>query len=149
MSYTEEAVKILKSKGYKSTKPRQLILKVLEEVETPMSPYEISEYIKNQGETGDVVGVYRSLEILEENGLVHKVLSSGKYLKCGLKVDSHDHKDHACHHNLICKKCGKLKEVDCVGMDLFQRIVSSEYGFDIENHALEFYGLCNECKTKA
>lgn len=149
MSYTQEAIKILKDKGYKSTKPRQLILKVLDESEVPLSPYEISEKVKNLGETGDVVGVYRSLEILEESDLVHKVLSTGKFLKCKLKLDhDHDH-EHSCHHNLICKKCNKIREIDCVGMDLFKRVVSSENNFEIHNHVLEFYGICSDCKQIA
>ena len=46
MSYSEEAIKILKLHGYKITKPRQLILKVFEESEVPLSAYEISEIIK-------------------------------------------------------------------------------------------------------
>ncbi len=146
MSYTEEAIKILKDKGYKSTKPRQIILKVLNEADMPLSPYEISERIKEQGETGDVVGVYRSLEILEQNDLVHKVLSSGKFLKCKLKLESDHNHLHSCHHNLICKSCGKLQEINCVGMDLFKRVVSSEHDFEIHNHALEFYGICSACK---
>ncbi|MBC7476331.1 MAG: transcriptional repressor [Candidatus Sericytochromatia bacterium] len=146
MGYTQEAIDILKKNGYKITKPRQIILKVLDESELPLSPYEISDHIKKMGETGDVVGVYRSLEILEESGIVHKVLSNGKYLKCNLKLHSEDQKDSHCHHNLICKKCGTLKEVDCVGLELFERILKSEYSFDVEHHALEFYGLCSSCK---
>ncbi|MFN4151676.1 MAG: Fur family transcriptional regulator, partial [Candidatus Sericytochromatia bacterium] len=73
--------------------------------------------------------------------LVHKVISLGKYLKCNLELneDKHD------HHNLICKKCGKLQEVHCLGLDLLERVVSSEYAFKVEYHALEFYGLCSDC----
>jgi Fur family ferric uptake transcriptional regulator len=146
MSYTQEAIKILKDKGYKNTKPRQIILKVLDQADLPLSPYEISEKIKDSGETGDVVGVYRCLEILEENDLVHKVLSSGKYLKCKLKLDTSHNHEHSCHHNLVCKKCGKLIEIDCIDMGLFKRIIASEHNFEIHNHALEFYGICSDCK---
>jgi Fe2+ or Zn2+ uptake regulation protein len=65
MGYSEEAIKILKSHGFKNTKQRQLVIKVLDEAVVPLSSYEISEKIKQLGETGDVVGVYRSLEIME------------------------------------------------------------------------------------
>ena len=99
MSYFDEAINILKLRGYKITKPRQFVVKALEETEIPLSPYEISDKIKQYGETGDVVGIYRSLEILEENHLVHKVLSSGKYLKCKLKIETDNTHDHPvdCH----------------------------------------------------
>ncbi len=146
MSYFDEAINILKLRGYKITKPRQFVVKALEETEIPLSPYEISDKIKQYGETGDVVGIYRSLEILEENHLVHKVLSSGKYLKCKLKIETDNTHDHACHHNLICKKCGLLEEVDCIGFELFERLVSSEHSFKVEGHALEFYGVCSSCQ---
>lgn len=144
MSYREESKKILKKKGYKITRPREMVLDVLEESKEPLSPYEMSDLIKSKGETGDVVGIYRSLEILEELGLVHKVISLGKYSKCHLELneDKHD------HHNLICKNCGKIQEVHCLGLDLLERVVSSEYNFKVEYHALEFYGLCADCSSK-
>ena len=146
MKYLEDAVKILKTKGYKITKPRQFVLKIFDESTVPLSAYEISDKIKEIGETGDVVGVYRSLEILEEVGLIHKVLSSGKYLKCKLDLDNSEHSHNHDHHNLVCKNCGRLQEVNCMGIDLLERVVASEYAFKVEYHALEFYGLCADCQ---
>lgn len=145
--YPKLALELLKKKGYRQTKPRELVLRVLDEAEVSLSPYDIVDYVKNKGEKADVVSVYRILQAFEENGLVHKVISSGKYRKCHLSEDMehHDHSAH-CHHNLVCKSCGLIEEINCQGMNLIEQVVTSSSMFKIESHALEFYGLCKNCQ---
>jgi len=52
---------------------------------------------------------------------------------------------HHCHHNMICRICGKIEEIDCKGMELIEQVVESHSKFKIESHALEFYGKCANC----
>ncbi|MFN8672557.1 MAG: Fur family transcriptional regulator [Candidatus Sericytochromatia bacterium] len=145
--YPKLALELLKKKGFRQTKPREMVLNVLDESEISLSPYDIVDYVKNKGEKADVVSVYRILQAFEENGIVHRVLSSGKYRKCHLSSDMahHDHSTH-CHHNLVCQKCGKIEEINCQGMSLIEQVITSTSAFKIENHALEFYGTCGACQ---
>jgi Fur family zinc uptake transcriptional regulator len=147
-SYPEMALEILKSRGYRQTKPRQLVLHTLDHADVPLSPYEIADRIKEQGEKGDVVSVYRILQALEENDLVHRVLASGKYRKCHLapEAECHRHQTQHCHHNLVCRSCGRIEEVHCPGMDLIEQALAAQSSFQIETHALEFTGLCDGCR---
>lgn len=148
MSYTETALQLLKSRGYRQTKPRRLVLDTLDRAETPLSPYEIADRIKEAGEKGDVVSVYRILQTLEENDLAHRVLSSGKYRKCQLapEEDCHRHQTQHCHHNMVCRTCGRIEEVHCPGMDLIEQALGAQSAFMIEAHSLEFSGLCERCQ---
>jgi Fe2+ or Zn2+ uptake regulation protein len=139
MSYVNEAIKILKNNGYKYTKTREKVLEILDNSKESLSPYDISEKSNNKL---DVVTVYRILETLEKLGLVHKVLSSGKYRKCNISKNKSDN----CHHNIICKRCGYIQEIHCEGMNDIEKKVAANTFFEIENHILEFYGLCNKCK---
>ena len=149
MDYPEIAMQLLKSRGYRQTKPRRLVLETLDRADAPLSPYEIAERIKVAGEKGDVVSVYRILQALEENDLAHRVLSSGKYRKChlGPEDDCHRHQLQHCHHNLVCRQCGRIEEVHCPGMDLIEQALAAQSSFQIESHALEFMGLCAGCRT--
>lgn len=151
MSYTDTALHLLKSRGYRQTKPRRLVLDTLDQAETPLSPYEIADRIKEAGEKGDVVSVYRILQTLEENDLAHRVLSSGKYRKCQLapEEDCHRHQLQHCHHNMVCRACGRIEEVHCPGMDLIEQALGAQSTFQIEAHALEFSGLCERCQPSA
>lgn len=149
MSYPDTAMQLLKERGYRQTKQRRVVLETLDVAEIPLSPYEIADRIKQRGEKGDVVSVYRILQALEENDLAHRVLSSGKYRKCHLapESDCHRHQNQHCHHNLVCSKCGKIEEFHCPGMDLVEQLLSAQSAFQIESHALEFNGICPTCKT--
>lgn len=149
MNYPEIAMHLLKSRGYRHTKTREQVLDVLDNAEISLSPYEIAERIKDTGKKGDVVSVYRILETLEGNGIVHRVISSGKYRKCYLSpdMDYHSNMDH-CHHNLVCRLCGNIEEINCQGMNLIEQVVSSNSKFTIESHVLEFYGICKNCEEK-
>jgi Fe2+ or Zn2+ uptake regulation protein len=144
------AIDILKSRGYRQTKPRMLVLQTLDAATVPLSPYEIADRIKELGEKGDVVSVYRILQALEDNDLVHRVLASGKYRKCHLapEADCHRHQAQHCHHNLVCRQCGGIEEVHCPGMDLIEQALGAQSSFQIESHALEFTGLCGTCRPK-
>ena len=151
MNYPDMALDILKQRGYRQTKPRLLVLQTLDQADVPLSPYEIADRIKEQGEKGDVVSVYRILQALEENDLVHRVLTTGKYRKCHLapEHECHRHQTQHCHHNLVCRSCGRIEEVHCPGMDLIEQLLAAQSAFQIESHALEFTGLCAGCRDAA
>lgn len=151
MSYVAHALGVLKARGYRQTRPRQLVLEALDQADGPLSPYEIAERIKQSGEKGDVVGVYRTLEALETHHLVHRVLASGKYHRCHLPPEDEcrRHQREHCHHNLVCRACGRVEEVHCPGVSLLEQALASQSAFLIEGHALEFTGLCDTCRPAA
>jgi Fe2+ or Zn2+ uptake regulation protein len=148
MSYTDEALALLSARGYRMTKPRRRVLETLERSTTPLSPYEVAERIQQVGERADAASIYRIFQTLEANGLVHRVLASGKYRRCELapEEDCHRHQAQHCHHNLVCRGCGRIQEFHCPGMDLVEQVVAGQLGFRIESHALEFTGLCTGCQ---
>ncbi len=149
MGYVDTALALLKARGYRQTRPRRMVLETLERSDGPLSAYELADRIKEAGEKGDVVSVYRILQALEENELVHRVLSSGKYRRCllGPEEDCGRHQLQHCHHNLVCRQCGQIEEFHCPGMDLIEQVLRAQSAFSIERHALEFIGLCAGCKT--
>ena len=147
MDYSEGALNALKKKGYRITKPRRLVIDLLDQSKVALSAYEIRELLQGQGEEIDQVSVYRILECLEENNLLHRVLMTGKVRKCEIDEDGPCHRDQLdhCHHLLICKNCNAINEVHCVGLTSLAQQVTEEAGFWIEDHRLEFIGLCKQC----
>jgi Fe2+ or Zn2+ uptake regulation protein len=145
--YAEHALEILKDKGLRITKPRRLVLELLELADKPMSAYEIKDLIAAQDEKIDTVSVYRILDCLEENHLIHRVLATGKVRKCSLEHEEHCHlpqEDH-CHHLLICEKCQATEEVHCPGTAELVRELERLSHFKIRTHNMEFLGLCARC----
>lgn len=146
--YTERALKRLKDKGYRITLPRRRVVELLDKAEKPLTPFEIKDHLADAGEPVDLVSIYRILECLDQNGLLHRIWSSGRVLKCdldeehGCERQQHDH----CHHSLVCRGCGRVEEVHCPDIAPLQAEIARESGYLIESHYLEFSGLCKQCR---
>ncbi|WP_373531917.1 Fur family transcriptional regulator [Vampirovibrio sp.] len=147
-TYTEQAIAILKSKGFRITRPRKLVLDLLDQSNIALSAYEIKDALDVAGEKIDTVSVYRILECLDEQGLIHRVMSSGKVKKCLLEAESDcqlHQKDH-CHHLLICQQCNRIEETHCTGISAMVKKLEKQINFQIQSHHLEFMGLCQNCR---
>jgi len=144
-SYLTHALHVLKDKKYRITQPRKRVLEILNSAHGALSAYEIKDLI---GEGVDTVSVYRILECLEENHLIHRVLQTGKVRKCQLEDENacereeHNH----CHHLLMCRQCNAIEEVHCQSMAHVVSQVEVESGFQVDSHHLEFVGLCRRCQ---
>ena len=142
--YIEKAIKVLKKNNLRVTKPRKLVIKLLNNSNEALSAYEIKDKLENKV---DIVSIYRIIECLENNKLVHRVLSSSKVMKCQLQhEDDCKHKqEHHCHHLLICNLCGTIREIHCEGVNSLIKSVEKNLKFKIKTHNLEFYGTCPKC----
>ena len=147
-TYSTWAIDHLKTRGFRITRPRKRVLEVLEHTTGPLSPHEVHERLDAEGEHIDPVSVYRTLTCLAENGLVHRILTTGKFRRCDLEPEDRCEQvqDDHCHHNLLCRACGAIEELHCPGLDAVVAEVARISGFQIESHDLEFRGLCRNCR---
>jgi Fur family transcriptional regulator, ferric uptake regulator len=82
--------------------------------------------------------IYRTLEALREGGTVSSRVDEhgeASYIYCGEKH----------HHHAICKQCGHVDEVDCDAIDAFTTALLNKQSFRLDDHSIEFYGLCVRC----
>lgn len=143
--YAQIALARLRARGFRITRGRKLVLSELARLDRPLSPYAIHDRLAERGELLDTVSIYRTLETLEANGLAHRVASVGGYLPCRLEPED----EHGCHHHLICRACHRVEEVHCPGMATVEQGAAAESRFRIEQHLVEFVGLCPECQQAA
>ncbi len=145
--YTEKALSILKNSGLRITKPRRLVIELLAKTSRSLSAYEIKEALDQDGHKVDTVSIYRIIDCLYENHLIHRVLTTGKVMKCKLENEHEcelNQSDH-CHHFLICQQCGSVEEVHCPGIDSVVSAMEEASGYRINRHYLEFSGICPQC----
>ena len=85
--------------------------------------------------------VYRSLDFLIKQGIIHKSISNKTFMLC-----SHSHKHSHQHNTLlaICKKCGVTEELKS---DLFTNVLkkSSLKKYNFANYELEVSTICRSC----
>jgi Fur family ferric uptake transcriptional regulator len=136
---TDEKSNILTRKGCKNTKARAAVIKTLEAAHQPMAAEDIFVKIKESGLSTNLSTVYRTLDLMENKGLVEKSMVGGG--KAMYELAGLGHK-----HHLICTNCSKMVSVDICPFDKMEMQVGKATNYDITGHKLELYGLCPECK---
>lgn len=146
-TYKQKALEILKNNKFRITKPRELVTELLEKSKEPLNPYEMKELLDKKKYKIDIVSIYRIIKCLEDNNLVHKVLSTNKFAKCQIEHEDKctKHSEYHCHHLLICENCGSTEEIHCSGINSIIKTLEKNSNFKIKRHNLEFYGLCSKC----
>lgn len=143
----EHAAAKIKQNGGQLTEKRKKILLCMTSSDKAMSAYEVADLYKEQyGENMSAMSVYRILDFLQEQKLVHRLQIANKYISCGHITCDHGH-DPA--QFLICSNCFKVKEVsiDNALVEELRRNVS-DAGFVFASEQLEVNCLCEECKGK-
>ena len=136
-------IALLRRRGYKITPQRWAILRVIVDSQEHLTPADIYERAHKEHPGIGLVTVYRTLDILDELGLICEVhAEDGRRSYLLTRPSEH-------HHHLICSDCGKVVDfTDCDLTELEQRL-ANETGFKTEGHLLEFFGCCPECQEMA
>ena len=89
------------------------------------------------------MSVYRILDFLEGENLVHKLRLANKYVACSHINCDHDHETP---QFLICDTCGSVKEIGIKKalIDRLKRNVE-EAGYVLKSSQLELHCLCQSC----
>jgi len=129
------------------TKPRRAILDVLNHTGKHLSAEQIYKETSKVYPNVGLSTIYRNLEMLVRIGLVCKFDAGDN--KSRYEIAKRPNENH--HHHLICKKCNSIIDYsDSINNEkdfikTRERNLSSKYNFKIENHCIDFFGLCHKC----
>jgi len=128
----------LRARGYRLTPQRQMVLEAVATL-GHATPDEIADRVRATASGVNISTVYRTLELLEELGLVnHTHLSHGSPTYHAAGEDQHVH--------LVCRGCGSISEVDpTVMLPVTDRLLS-ERGFRVDVGHVSLFGVCGDCK---
>ena len=136
-----------KENGTRFTPKRKQILSELLKSNKALSAYELADLIKEEFRKSiPIMSVYRILEFLEEEKLVHKLNLANKYIACAHIACSHS---HALPQFLVCRTCSKVREIsiDKRTIDKIQEKVEGAE-FQLVNPQLEMHCVCKGCTEK-
>jgi Fur family transcriptional regulator, zinc uptake regulator len=137
------AEEVCARRGTKLTQIRHRVLELVWRQHGPVGAYDILELLGRGGRRVAPPTVYRALDFLVENGLVHRIETQNAFIGCGEPRSS--------HHGqfLICRVCSSVGELaDPVIAGLVARR-ARELGFDAETQTIEIHGLCPQCKGES
>lgn len=134
----------LRKAGLKITLPRLKVLEILEKSkQRHLSAEDVYKALLEMGEEIGLATVYRVLTQFEAAGLVSRLNIDGGHAVFELEDGKH-------HDHLFCVKCNRIFEFYDAVIEERQRAIATENGFEMTDHSLYIYGICNreECRKE-
>jgi Fe2+ or Zn2+ uptake regulation protein len=129
----------LRERGYKLTSQRKAILNLLAMDKSHPGAADILNKIRKSLPQVSLSTVYYTLEILKREGLIQELEFYDRDNRYDVNV--------ANHINLICKKCGRIKDLTG-GITLSYAKVQQKTDFQPVAMRYEYYGYCKDCRRK-
>ena len=130
----------LKKAGLKVTLPRLKILQILESSnKRHLGAEDVYKALLQSGEDVGLATVYRVLTQFEAAGLVAR-----HHFEEGHSVYELNEGDH--HDHILCVKCGRVDEFVDEVIEKRQREIATASGYQITDHCLYIYGVCEACQ---
>ena len=127
--------------GGRLTPGRRAVLDLLERARRPVGAYELIDLLAAPaGRRPAPTQVYRALDFLVEQGLVHRLASRNAFLACG-----HTHAAAEPVAFLICDGCGCVEEATSSSLASDVADVAAAKGFRPRAQIIEIAGRCAAC----
>jgi Fur family transcriptional regulator, zinc uptake regulator len=127
------------AQGARLTGQRREVLACVARSHRAIGAYDIIERMAEQGPRPAPITIYRALEFLTAQGLVHKIESRNAFVACLA-----DHATPAVAL-LVCESCGLVAELDAGGPLRDLETTAAEQGFVTRRTVIELTGACAEC----
>ncbi|MCS7083956.1 MAG: transcriptional repressor [Aquificaceae bacterium] len=138
LSNIESFVSACKELGLKVTPQRIAVYETLKNRTDHPTVEEIYIDVKEKQPFVSLATVYRTLETLEELGLIRRVAYFGNSVRYDANV-SH-------HHHLICLSCGAISDVE---LNISWTPPEEIMGYKVNTFGLNLFGICPKCQTKS
>ncbi|RYP85205.1 transcriptional repressor [Nocardioides guangzhouensis] len=128
----------LRSSGKRLTPQRELILRAVDSL-GHATPDEVLTEVRKQSSAVNISTVYRTLEVLEELGLVKHAHLSDR-APTYHSVGGHE------HFHLVCRNCHRVISVDAGVLDPLLERLRTDEGFTADVGHLTVFGRCDQCE---
>ncbi|MEJ6950949.1 Fur family transcriptional regulator [Natronospora cellulosivora (SeqCode)] len=125
---------------HRMTKQRKLILDVLRNTNIHPTADWIYEQVRKDIPNISLGTVYRNLNLLADMGKISVLDFGSSYSRFDGNPDNHYH--------FSCNNCENVYDLDIPIGKIINQEIAKKKGFQVENHRLEFYGLCPSCTNK-
>lgn len=126
--------------GTQLTALRREVLELVFKAKGPVTAYQLLDQLKSTRKSAVPPTIYRSLEFLLENGLIHKIERLNAFISCA-EADHH----HADAQFLICKTCGAVTELEDRAISEALALAAAKCGFIPCRTVVEMDGFCAKC----
>ena len=134
------AHKVCKENNARLTPIREKVLELVWQSHNPLGAYDILAMLSKDGKPAAPPTVYRALDFLVNQGLVHRIASQNAFVGCSLSSGPH------VSQFLLCRDCGVAIEIEAPAITEAITHNADQYGFSIDADTIEISGLCQCCQ---
>lgn len=138
----DHAERVCAGRAQNLTPIRREVLRVLLSSHRPLGAYEVIDELARKIPRPAPITVYRALDFLMQNGLVHRIESRNAFLAC-----AQDHDDAAAVAFLICECCGSVGEIPAAEVAQSLNEAARQTGFTPKISVVEITGVCGHCQA--
>jgi Fur family zinc uptake transcriptional regulator len=128
------------ARGEKLTPTRRQVLALIWASHRPLGAYAILEKLAEGGKRPAPPTVYRALDFLLEQRLIHRLDSLNAFTGCTHPGEAHR------GQFLICQACGNAQEIADAAVTQAIAAAAAAQGFQVRHEAVEVTGLCHACR---
>jgi Fur family zinc uptake transcriptional regulator len=136
-----QAEAICRAHGARLTPIRRKVLEALYATHKPLGAYDLAEILGPKGRRLAPITVYRALDFLIDQGLVHRLASQNAYIA---SPNNHGEQDSVAF--LICESCGGVDELSSPVLSNTLSGMMNEQNFQPNAQILEITGRCSHCR---
>jgi len=136
----DHAEALCRRRGARLTAQRRQVLAIIDGAQRPLGAYEILDALRAAVPGAAPPTVYRALEFLVEQGLVHRLETLHAFVGCANPDEPH------AGQFLICRTCGAVRELEDPMVSRSVQAAAAATGFRAEHPVVEIRGRCASCK---
>ncbi len=136
-----QAEALCRARGARLTPVRRRVLELVWNGHNPRGAYDILNDLATDGRRPAPLTVYRALEFLVEQGLVHRLESLNAFIGC-----PHPGGRHASQF-LVCERCGTATEISDPAVTAAISRSAEALGFQVDRPMVEVTGICPKCQS--
>ncbi|HYS48845.1 MAG TPA: transcriptional repressor [Xanthobacteraceae bacterium] len=131
------------ARGERLTPTRRRVLEALAASHRPIGAYEIIDLLARRGPRPAPITVYRALDFLLAQGLVHRIESRNAFLAC---INNHETGTMVVF--LLCERCGAVGEAPSTAVADTLTAAAKSAGFTPKTPVIEITGVCSHCRAR-
>jgi Fur family ferric uptake transcriptional regulator len=137
----DDVMRRLEARNRQATLQRRIILQALMDRRAYVTARELYTLLQQEQPSIGQATIYRTLELLVEAGAAARFPqenNESKYIYCPPRH----------HHHLVCTRCGLVEDIEGCVIPAIGATLEKRTHFQINEHAVTFYGFCGDCKTR-
>ncbi len=131
---------LCRRRGLRLTELRRQVLELIWAEHRPIKAYELLERLRERRSGVAPPTVYRALEFLLREGLIHRVESMSAYIGCSAPERRHP------VQLLVCRRCAAVAELADGEIEALLRRKAQALGFEVDSATIELEGVCPQCR---